>query len=426
MAYTWLTPEGAPLHISLAAGALTLSFAGRSNLSFDGEGRLVGAWYDHITYRRGLDNRVLAKWLDPGRPPQRRRALLSTDRRQALVERAYSDAYSVLDRLRQNALRTAPTPPAFVSHAAAWLERIAAWSFDRLEGEAGRFCAIYKPVSILPPDQYLALVLQATEGCSYNQCTFCTFYRDRPFRIKSPGEFEEHVRQVQNFLGRGLVLRRSVFLADANAVIMPNTRLLPLLQAVNAAFTITPPGLEQSARRAWEQAHPAALEGIYAFISAPDALRKTPQEFAALRTLGLRRLYVGLETGHDPLRRFLHKPGSAEDALAAVQAMKAGGLGVGVIFMTGIGGQAFRAPHFTDTLALVERMPLDSRDLLYISPFVAGADSPYVADAAAAGLGKIDGQAAAQEEERFKYALQPFAKARGVRISHYDVREFIY
>ena len=66
------------------------------------------------------------------------------------------------------------------------LARITAWSPSRLAEDAARFRQIYKPVSILPPDQYLSIVLQATEGCSYNRCTFCTFYRDRPFRIKSP------------------------------------------------------------------------------------------------------------------------------------------------------------------------------------------------------------------------------------------------
>jgi len=38
-----------------------------------------------------------------------------------------------------------------------------------------------KPVGILPPDQYMAVVLQAAEGCAFNTCTFCDFYRDRSF-----------------------------------------------------------------------------------------------------------------------------------------------------------------------------------------------------------------------------------------------------
>ncbi|MEZ4583924.1 MAG: hypothetical protein R3A10_20195 [Caldilineaceae bacterium] len=52
MAHTWRErTQDAPIHVSLAAGTLTLSFGGRSNLSFDGEGRLVGAWFDGLTYR---------------------------------------------------------------------------------------------------------------------------------------------------------------------------------------------------------------------------------------------------------------------------------------------------------------------------------------------------------------------------------------
>ena len=45
MALTWIDRnKDEPIHVSLAPGTLTLSFGGRSNLSFDGEGRLVGAW----------------------------------------------------------------------------------------------------------------------------------------------------------------------------------------------------------------------------------------------------------------------------------------------------------------------------------------------------------------------------------------------
>ena len=82
MALTWTWRRtGEKLHVSLAAGTLTLSFDGHINLSFDGEGRLVGAWYAGRTYRRSLDNRVLLKWLEPEQraaaavfSPQTRRA----------------------------------------------------------------------------------------------------------------------------------------------------------------------------------------------------------------------------------------------------------------------------------------------------------------------------------------------------------------
>ena len=72
--------------------------------------------------------------------------------------------------------------------------------------------------------------MQATHGCSHNACTFCTFYQDIPFRIKSPDEFRSHVAGVLDFFGPALAMRRSIFLADANALVVPMPRLLALLE----------------------------------------------------------------------------------------------------------------------------------------------------------------------------------------------------
>ncbi len=44
-------------------------------------------------------------------------------------------------------------------------------------------------------------------------------------------------------------------------------------------------------------------------------LQTTPvQDYRALAALGLRRVYVGLESGHDPLLDFVRKPGRSADA----------------------------------------------------------------------------------------------------------------
>lgn len=419
MAATWhWRATGDPLYASLAAGTLTLSFAGRSSVSFDGAGRLWGAWFDDITYRRSLDNRVLAKWIDPAAPGTRARRFLPEDERQALVGRAYAAAGGVAQALAAGALETSSSPDTWTQQVQTWLSGVAAWSWSRLQDDACRFHSIYKPVSILPPDQYLALVLQATEGCSYNRCTFCTFYRDRPFRIKPVEEFAAHCDQVRDFLGAGITVRRSIFLADANAVIAPQRILLPMLNEVNRRFPVRPVGAPRGP--GWE------LDGICAFVSAPDALRKRAEDFAALRSRGVRRLYVGLETGHDPLRAFLAKPGSAAEVVQAVATMKAGGMEVGIIFMLGIGGEDFRAAHLADTVATVQQMPLGSGDLVYLSPFVADEPSPYVDAMQAAGLAPVDAAGLKIDEQRFKRSLTPWASARGVRVSNYDVREFIY
>ncbi len=416
------------LHLSTHAGTLTLSLDGRQNYSFDGEGRPVGIWREEITYRRALDNRVLAKWVTPGaaRATRRARRFLDDAERRALLEQTLGTAAAVAAALRSGALAIPAGAHDEAALVDAWLARVAGWSWPRLEAEQARFAAVYRPIPILPPDQYMSLVVQATEGCSYNECSFCTFYRDRPFRIKSLDALAAHTQGVLELLGRGVTLRRSIFLADANAVVIAQNRLVPMLEQLNAALPVEPAELGPEQRAAWRAARPWSLDGHYAFISAPDALHKSAADFAELRALGLRRVYVGVESGDDGLRSFLRKQGGAQQVRDAVKALKAGGLAVGLILMVGVGGERFREAHFAHSCALLASLPLDAGDLIYLSPFVASSDAPYAADMAAAAIAPLDETALLAEEERFRQALGGPARRSGVKLSRYDIREFVY
>ena len=77
--------------------------------------------------------------------------------------------------------------------------------------------------------------------------------------------------------------------------------------------------------------------------------------------LGLKRVYIGLESGHDPLLEFVRKPGHAQDAIETVQTIKAAGINVGLIVMIGLGGDRFAAGHVADTIAVLNQMPLGDR-----------------------------------------------------------------
>lgn len=426
MSYTFRWQETqTPLHISLAGGTLTLSFDGKINLSFDGEGRLVGAFLEWITYRRALDNRILAKWIDPARPGRRLRRFLTQEERRSLLAHCYEMAADVADGLAAGQLIPPVDGPA-LDPIVAWLTQIARWDWSTLEAERERFLSVYKPVPILPPDQYLSTVVQATEGCSYNHCTFCTFYQDRPFRVKTLPQLQDHMDGVAHFLGRGLALRRGIFLADANAIIVAQKTLSPMLEAIGRQFPILSPDLPAEERRRQRAQDPLVAEGLYAFISAPDALHKTSADFADLRAHHLRRVYVGLESGHDPLRHFLAKPGRAADVVHAVETIKAGGVNVGLIVMVGVGGEVYGEAHRRDTVALIEQMPLDQKDILYLSPFVADPASIYTEDIEAAEIEAMSEEAIEQEMANFRAALKPWTQPRRIRISTYDIREFIY
>ncbi|MFQ6057740.1 MAG: radical SAM protein [Anaerolineae bacterium] len=416
--------------VNVRPQAITVSLDTVPNYAFDREGRLFAAYVEGHNYRRTMDNRVIEKWAqEEGGVKYRLRRELPPAEKRAFLEGVYATVERIHRALAEGTFRLVPSPrcqPETLDQVRGALEQILGWDYRRLEGERGRFLAVYKPIGILPPDQYMALVLQATEGCSYNRCTFCQFYRDRRFRIKSMGEFREHIQAVKALFGRALGLRKSIFLADANALVIPQRRLLPLLEAINEAFAFVPPSLMGSELAHWKATHPLSFEGVYSFVSALDALRKSPHDFRALASLNLRRVYIGLESGDEALLRFLNKPGTVEDALRAVATIKAGGVNVGVIIMTGIGGQQYAAHHVAHTIEAINAMPLGAGDIIYFSEFVEFPASEYARRAAEEGIVPLSREQIRAQTEAIRAGFVFPHPSQRPKISIYDIREFIY
>ncbi|HKJ69308.1 MAG TPA: radical SAM protein, partial [bacterium] len=344
--------------------------------SFDREGRLIGAYLDHTNYKRGLDNSILRKWSGWRNGVRRRyRTKLSTPERQALFAKIMGHLRDISEHPEEYALSI----PEDADEAWNWLGRCLAKDYQALERDAERFHEIYKPVTILPPDQYYSLVLQITEGCSYNKCTFCKFYQDRRFRIKSPDELRNHIEGVNAFFGSSLGLRQSIFLADANALIMPQARLVEMLHIIRDSYQLLPDPDQKKEVMRRRRSGEAVFDGIYSFIDLFTGEYKSAADFEQMASLGVNRVYIGMESGSKPLLDFLNKPGSKSALITAVNKVKAGGIRVGVIVLLGAGGKEYSQEHISESADVLNQMNLTAGDFIYFSDFYPQQGTRYAA-----------------------------------------------
>ena len=79
-----------------------------------------------------------------------------------------------------------------------------------------------------PPSEAYSLIVQATIGCSHNKCAFCNMYKEKQFRVRPLEEVLEDfdiARASYPQIGR-------VFLADGDALILPQEHLLKILKKI--------------------------------------------------------------------------------------------------------------------------------------------------------------------------------------------------
>jgi hypothetical protein len=393
------TIYGEQVTISIKPGALSVMFGTHEVLTYDRGGRLWVLTRDGRTYKRGLNGHVIEKYhADNGLIRRRVGGAEAAE----LIDSAAARMASLRDALAKEAATRAAANGA-LEELLTIIERASYFNAAAHVADRKAFEQVYDPVGILPPDQYMAVVVQATEGCSFNTCTFCDFYRGRRFRIKSPDEFRVHTRAVRAFLGDSILLRRSIFLGEANALAAPIRRLETFMQIAREEIGDLP---------------------IHAFLDGFTGSKKTASEYARLRMLGLKRVSIGMESGHDPLLAFVEKPSSAADIVATVTELKQAGIAVSVIVLVGLGGDRFAAGHVADTVALLNRLPLGSGDIVYFSTLSERANAPYADQIRAAGIRPLND--AELREQRQAIVERLNFSSPGPQIATYDIHEFIY
>ncbi|WP_238701732.1 radical SAM protein [Mariprofundus erugo] len=201
-----------------------------------------------------------------------------------------------------------------------------------------------------PPAEADNLVIQATLGCSFNRCSFCAMYRDKPYSQRS---LEAVINDIQQ-AARIRPETRRVFLADGDALSLPTPQLLAILDALHVWL----PGLAR----------------VSCYATPANILNKSPQHLRWLKERGLRLFYLGIESGSALMLRKTSKGASPEGIARAIQAASAAGIRVSATVILGLGGQQYWQEHIDATIALLNEAPVHylSTLQLYVDPAIAG------------------------------------------------------
>jgi hypothetical protein len=183
-----------------------------------------------------------------------------------------------------------------------------------------------------PPSEGDNLIIQATLGCRYNQCSFCSMYKAKPYRARSLDEvFADIDEAARQWPGA-----HRVFLADGDAYCLPAGTLAAICDRLALRFP--------------------ALQRVSAYATPFDILGKSEDDIALLKSRRLGLVYLGIETGSDMLLKRIAK-GSAKQMEAGLAKARANGLKVSATVILGLGGKAHWRQHMEETAELVNRAP---------------------------------------------------------------------
>ncbi len=371
-------------------------------LTFDLRGFLIYGIVDGITFKRGIGNRFLKLFREKDEK-------LRFDLTEAEKKNLLGFVKEVTDFAFRNPTESNNHENFSEVELKEFAQKITSKNISDYKRLQEIYDEIYSPIMILPPDQYLALVVQMTIGCSYNKCSFCSFYKDVKFQLKPFEEVKIHTLALKKFLGNSIGLRKSIFLGDANSLLAPTPYLLKLLDFLNQEFEFSKKN----------------FNGIYAFIDNFTQNLKTVEDYQELEKRNFKRAYIGFETGSQNVLRLLNKPGTPQIAKDVVNKLKEAGISVGVILMTGVGGKKYFSEHIEESAKIINEMNLDKNDIIYFSEFISYGIQNYLDLLKEEGIEDNSPEDAKIQTKEIKSKLFPNWQEKP-RMTKYEIKEFIY
>lgn len=233
---------------------------------------------------------------------------------------------------------------------------------------------IFEQGPIRPPNEAQSLLLRFTRNCPWNQCLFCPVYKKRKFSLRTVDEIKQDIQTARDIANEIKALSwrlgfsgevtdqvinhifnqtdfsdqyRSValwmyygtgacFLQDADNLIMKTHDLVEVLKFLRQKFP--------------------EIRRVTTYSRSRTVIRKSVESLKKIKEAGLDRVHIGLETGYDPLLKFMKKGVSASQHIEAGRKVIEAGMELSEYVMPGLGGQKWWREHAIETAKVLNQI----------------------------------------------------------------------
>ena len=166
-----------------------------------------------------------------------------------------------------------------------------------------------------PPYEASSVIIQATSGCTYNKCKFCSLYKDECFRMSPIEEFEEDLTEIKTYQPNA----RRIFWTGANPFAMSYENLK--LRALTVRDYLV------------------KCQTMAMFASIRDIKNKEVWQLRKLKAMGINGLSIGVESGDDETLTLANKGYTSTDILEQCRKLDEANIEYYFVYMTGLAGK---------------------------------------------------------------------------------------
>jgi radical SAM superfamily enzyme YgiQ (UPF0313 family) len=183
-----------------------------------------------------------------------------------------------------------------------------------------------------PPAEANSVIIQATLGCSFNKCTFCTMYESKNFIVRSIEDVFKDIDDMSSYYND----TRKMFLADGDALACETKHLVEILEYAYSKFP--------------------KLKRVSIYASSFNLHDKTLEELVLLKEKGLTLIYYGIESGSFEVLKKIQKPISSSKMCEGLNKAYDAGMKTSVTVILGVAGKKYSNLHIKETAKILNQI----------------------------------------------------------------------